>query len=321
VKALKEAYQNYFKIGAAVNRRTIRSHADLIKTHFDSITCENEMKPALLYDRDGNPDSSGADEIYTFARENNLEVRGHTLIWHNQMPPFFSADKDREKSLALISAHMKRVAETYDANLYAWDVVNEAIEDKSDVYLRQTQWLEIFGTNYISEMFKLAGQFFKNKALYYNDYNETNPVKREKIARLVKELQAEGAPIHGVGMQAHYNIYGPSLDEIEKSIELYAGLGVKISVTEMDVSLFQFGDHLSLPAPAAELLEKQAEYYRQCFSVFRAYKDHIDSVTLWGVADDATWLDNFPVRGRKNWPLLFDENHQGKEAFRRVVEF
>jgi endo-1,4-beta-xylanase len=213
------------------------------------------------------------------------------------------------------------MSERYERGLYAWDVVNEAIDDKGGMFLRQTKWLENLGDNYLTDVFKMAGKYFTGKDLYYNDYNDANPNKRVKIARLIKELRENGAPVNGLGLQAHYNIYTPATDEIKESIELYAGLGVKLSVTEMDVSMFRFDDHSSLIAPTADLIERQAEYYRSCFKIFREYKSHIDSVTLWGVADDATWLDNFPVRGRKNWPLLFDEGHNPKEAFWRVVDF
>jgi endo-1,4-beta-xylanase len=170
-------------------------------------------------------------------------------------------------------------------------------------------------------MFTLAGRYFTGKDLYYNDYNEASPEKREKIARLVKGLRESGVPVTGIGMQAHHNLFSPPLDDIKAAIELYAALGVRLSVTEMDVSVFRFEDHSSIPAPTAEQTEAQAEFYRQYFKILREYKEHIDSVTLWGVADDATWLDGFPARGRKNWPLLFDENHEHKEAFWRIVQF
>ncbi len=314
MKTLKEAYAGYFKIGAAVSRRMIKTHEELITTHFNSITCGNEMKPASLYNQDKEPDFTGADEVHAFAVKNNIEMRGHTLIWHNQTPEWIMSAEN-------IEAHMKLVSEKYDKNLYAWDVVNEAIDDKHDLFLRQTKWLENLGENYLTDVFKMAGKYFSGKDLYYNDYNDATPNKREKMIKLIKQLKENGAPVNGLGLQAHYNIYTPTIDEIKASIELYAGLGVKLSVTEMDVSVFRFEDHSSLPAPTAELIEKQAEYYRQCFKIYREYKDHIDSVTLWGVADDATWLDHFPARGRKNWPLLFDAEHKPKEAFWRVIDF
>jgi endo-1,4-beta-xylanase len=320
MKSLKEVYEPYFKVGAAVNRRSVHSHGELLIKHFNSITCENEMKTGSLYGADGGFNPSGADEIYNFAVDNEMGVRGHTLIWHNQMPRFYYEEKDRDRAFEHIKSHMKTMSERY-GGVYAWDAVNEAVEDKTDAYLRETWGRELFGEDYIAEMFRLAGGFFPDATLYYNDYNETSPRKREKIARLVRGMREQGVPVGGVGMQAHYNIYSPSHDEIKEAIELYAGLGVKVSITEMDVSLFAFGDSSQLPDPATELLEKQAAYYAECFKIFREYSEHIESVTLWGVADDMTWLDHFPVRARKNKPLLFDEEHNPKEAFLRVVDF
>jgi len=321
MKSLKDVYAPYFKIGAAVNRRTIKSHRDLILSHFNSMTCENEMKYGSLCDEKGNYDTSGADEIYEFAVINDLGLRGHTLVWHNQTPQYVFAENDSGLLLDRLANHMQFVSERYQKNTYEWDVVNEAIDDKTEAYLRDSKWLEILGDDFIVKVFKLAGKYFPDKKLFYNDYNETNPVKRVKIARLVKELQDKGAPIHGIGFQAHYNIFEPNLDEIREAYEFYASLGLKISVTEMDISVFKFEDHSSIPEPTADLIEKHAELYRQCFKLFREYSEIIESVTLWGVADDATWLDHFPARNRKNWPLLFDTNHQPKEAFHRVVDF
>lgn len=319
--SLKEKYLPYFKIGAAVSRRTIRTHADLLTKHFNSLTCENEMKYASVYTKNGDTDFTGADAVYAFALEHGMALRGHTLVWHNQTPAFAFKENDREGTIQGLEEHMRHMAARYDQGVYAWDVVNEAIEDKEDTYLRDTKWLAILGEDYISEVFATARRIFPGKDLYYNDYNETNATKRGKIIKLITLLKERGVPIDGVGLQAHYNIYTPTVDEIKKSLEQYAALGLKISITEMDVSVFRFEDHTQLPAPTAELIERQAEFYRQCFAVYREYAAHIDSVTLWGVADDATWLDHFPARGRKNWPLLFDEEHNPKEAFRRIIEF
>ncbi|AZK46397.1 endo-1,4-beta-xylanase [Paenibacillus lentus] len=157
--------------------------------------------------------------------------------------------------------------------------------------------------------------------LFYNDYNESNPLKREKIYRLLQLLLDQGAPIHGVGLQAHWNLYGPSLDDIRAAIEKYASLGLQLQLTELDVSMFAFDDkRTDLKEAPPELIELQAQRYEQLFKLLKEYRDVISSVTFWGAADDYTWLDNFPVCGRKNWPFLFDEHHQPKPAFHRVAE-
>lgn len=321
MQRLKDKYKDYFKIGAEVNSWTIKSHADLITTHFNSITCENEMKPISLAPEEGRFTFERADEIYDFAVKNDLGVRGHTFVWHNQTPDWIFNVKDREELLERLKNHIAVVGGRYRDKVYCWDAVNEAIEDKTDLVLRQSKWLEKLGEHYMDDVFRIAKEVLPEKEFFYNDYNETNPVKRKKIYDTVKGMLDRGVPVDGIGMQMHINIYGPSIDELKSALELYASLNLRIHVTEMDVSMFEFNDHTRLDYPPAELIEKQAQVYADYFKVFREYKDHIDCVTLWGVADDMTWLDNFPVPRRKNWPLLFDVNHNPKEAFYRILEF
>ncbi|KAI7251187.1 hypothetical protein KC345_g11592, partial [Hortaea werneckii] len=221
----------------------------------------------------------------------------------------------REQLLGRLQTHINTVVGRYRGQAYAWDVVNEAIEDKSDQYLRNTKWLEILGEDYLREAFEMAHQADPDALLFYNDYNETDPVKRDKIFKLVRSLLDQGTPIHGIGMQAHWNIYGPAIDEIRSALELYASLGLRIHITELDLSMFRFEDkRADLKAPIVEMLRLQEERYAEIFAVLLDYRKVIDSVTFWGVADDYTWLDGFPVQGRKNWPFLFDVHQQPKAS-------
>ena len=182
------------------------------------------------------------------------------------------------------------------------------------------RWLEIGGEEFIARAFQYAHEADPDALLFYNDYNESDPVKREKIYTLVKSLLDRDVPIHGVGLQAHWNIESPSLDDIRAAIERYASLGLKLHITELDMSVFMHDDkRTDLKAPTEQMLEKQAERYRQIFDLFKEYKGHITSVTFWGVADNYTWLDNFPVRGRKNWPLVFDLEGKPKQSFWEIV--
>ena len=157
--------------------------------------------------------------------------------------------------------------------------------------------------------------------LYYNDYNESNIDKRDKIYKAVKDMLDRGIPVDGIGLQCHWNLYSPSMDEFKRAMEQYAKLGIKIQVTEMDVSVYEFGDKTKLDRPGIDLLKRQTEIYKEGFKILREYKELVDTVTLWGVADDNTWLDHFPVHNRKNWPLLFDENHRPKEALYAIMDF
>ncbi len=318
---LKDKYKDYFKIGAAVSTRTVETHAELLKAHFNSLTCENETKFVSIQAKEDSYNFKKADKIVQFARDNDMAMRGHTFTWHNQTPKWVFEDADKELVLSRLRKHMEIVGRRYEKDFYCWDVVNEAIEDKTDLFLRVSPWTEIVGEDFMDYSFRLAKEILPETELFYNDYNETDPVKRDKIYEAVKGMLDRGVPVDGVGLQCHWNIHKPSMDQIKRAIEKYADLGLKLHVTEMDISLFAHDDKSGVDKPTEKMLEMQAKVYGDAFALFRDYKGIIENVTLWGVADDVTWLSNFPVWNRKNWPLLFDDNHQPKEAFMRLMDF
>ena len=324
---LKKVYHNYFDIGAAVNTQTIETQRTLIVEQFNSITAENDMKFESLQPEEGNFTFEKADKLAAFARVHDLKMRGHTLVWHNQTPAWVFQGKGRQgisRDLLLqrMKEHISTVVKRYKGTVYCWDVVNEAVADEGQEVLRQSSWRNIIGDDYIEIAFQMAYEADPEALLFYNDYNESHPEKREKIFKLVKTMVDKGVPVHGVGLQAHWNIYDPSIDQIRAAIERYASLGLKLQLTELDVSVFSFEDRRTdLTKPPSELLHTQAKRYEQIFQLLREYKEQITAVTFWGAADDYTWLDDFPVKGRKNWPFLFDENHKPKEAFWDAVRF
>lgn len=317
---LKEKYKDYFKIGAAVNTRTIESHKDIILREFNSITCENEMKYISVAPDGVNYDFTNADKIYAFAQENGLDMRLHTFLWHNQVPKEIF-DNEREVFLKNFKAHIEKVSARYGSGVYACDVANEVIEDTSDGFFRESPWLSTMGDEFCDIAFKYAKEALPGVTLVYNDYNECHPEKSQKIYRLVKELKERDIPVDCLGMQGHWNISKPTIDEVKRAFELYAKLGVKLHVTELDISVYSDMEPSDLTAPTTEMLKAQTEVYKQIFAIFREYKEILESVTLWGVADDATWLSYFRKLNRKNWPLLFDENHQPKDAYYAVMDF
>ncbi|MFL6554913.1 MAG: endo-1,4-beta-xylanase [Bacillus sp. (in: firmicutes)] len=327
VPSLIKVYENYFNIGAAVNLRTINSQQNLLAQQFNSITAENDMKFEELQPVEGQFTFEKADKLAAFAKENGMKIRGHTLVWHNQTPAWVHHNSQGEKVtrdelLQRMKNHITTVMKRYKGQIYCWDVVNEAVTDEGLELYRKTNWLDIIGEDYIENAFEFAHAADPNALLFYNDYNESNPEKREKIYRLVKSLVDKQVPIHGVGLQAHWNLTNPSLDEIRAAIERYASLGLKLQLTELDVSVFAFEDkRTDLIEPTSEMNELQSQRYQQLFELLREYRDVVTAVTFWGAADDYTWLNDFPVRGRKNWPFLFDENHQPKEAFWKVISF
>ncbi|MDQ0255910.1 endo-1,4-beta-xylanase [Evansella vedderi] len=327
VPSLHSIYKDYFPIGAAVNSTTLHSDKDLLAKHFNSLTAENEMKFENLQPKENEFTFDKADEMLNFASDNNMKFRGHTLVWHNQTPEWVFTENDgstvtRENLLNRMENHISTVMGRYKGRIYSWDVVNEAISDESSEFLRKSNWLEIIGEDFISKAFEMAHKTDPAAALFYNDYNESNPEKREKIYRLVKSLVEREVPIHGVGLQAHWNVSQPSIDHIREAIERYASLGMQIQITEMDVSAFDWDDRRTdLTKPTEKMAEMQTRRFEEFFQLFREYKEIITSVTFWGISDSYTWLNDFPVKGRKNWPFVLDEKGEPKESFWKIIDF
>ncbi|MFP4015726.1 MAG: endo-1,4-beta-xylanase [Halanaerobiaceae bacterium] len=322
---LYQKFSSDFPIGAAVSRWTLSSHKDILEKHFNSLTAENEMKFSSLQPSENNFNFNDADRLISFAKENNMKVRGHVLVWHNQTPGWVFEDGSgnqvsSEVLLQRMEDHINKVVKRYDDDIYAWDVVNEAISDSEDEFYRDSPYYSILGEDYIRKAFELARSADPDAKLFYNDYNAVQPVKRDKIHQLLKDLIDDGVPIDGVGIQAHWDIYWPSISDIKEAIEMYSDLGLEVQITELDLSLFSWGDDTSYEEPPAELLDIQAKRYKDLFALFQEYNDVITAVTLWGVADDSTWLDNYPVENRDNWPLLFDEDHQPKKAYWELMD-
>lgn len=323
--SLWQRYRNYFSVGAAVTPKTLKTHIELLTHNFNSLTCENHMKPSILQPKEGEYRFKAADATVDFAMEHSMLIRGHTFVWHNQTPDWFFLDAGQVADKALVvdrlKNHINKVTSKYNQQIYCWDVVNEAVEDKGSSCLRNTKWLECLGEDYIKIAFELAREEDPNAKLFYNDYNAVVPEKRDKIFGLLKDLKEKDTPIDGMGIQGHWDIYNFSEDDIRKAIEMYASLDLEIHITELDVSVHDWREPSSLKVPTAKMLELQEKKYDEIFTIFREYSEVVKSVTLWGVADDVTWLDGFPIKGRKNWPLLFDEDHKPKGSFWRVVDF
>jgi len=327
--SLYQAYMEYFPIGAGVEYWDILNHREFLVKHFNSLTAGNEMKFASLQPSEGVFAFFRADEMVSFTRKHKMLLRGHTLVWHQQYPSWLFADgagpASRELVLKRLADHINVVVPRYKDAVYCWDVVNEAVSDNMSEFLRKdSPWYKAAGEDYIAEAFRLAHQADPDAKLFYNDYGTTGANKREKIYVLLEDLLAAGVPVHGMGMQAHWDITSPSINELETAIRRYASLGLEVQITELDISLYGWNDKRRFINDPEELkvrLEMQAEQYREIFTVFREYRDVITGVTVWGLGDARTWKDNFPVRGRKDLPLLFDLDYQPKEAFWEVVDF
>lgn len=350
MKTLKQAYKNYFTVGAAVAARWLDEAADVIKNNFDTVTAENEMKYMGIHNHDyPKPDFRGlkrgerpappvmtnkerfvhpnleldtapADKIYDFARKNNILVRGHTLSWHGSYPWGIFEQLTAEELETNTVEHYDFVSKRYP-DCYCWDVVNEAVEDKNETgYLRKTVYMDKFGEDYLFKLYGLAREYFPNAKLCCNDYNEFVPQKREKILRLVNALK-ERELVDVIGCQCHVNVLlmDKGFDEIKRTYDMYADTGLKIHITEMDVNCIDW-DH---PGEITEQsIARVADVYGELFKIFRQYKGVIENVTLWGVSNKHSWLNHFKM-GKKveNHPLLFDGEYRPTEAFFRVTEF
>ncbi|MDJ1492822.1 endo-1,4-beta-xylanase [Cytophagaceae bacterium DM2B3-1] len=332
-KGLKDYYKNYFPIGVAVSPRALQGpEAGLILQQFNSITPENAMKMGPIHPEENRYFWDDADAIVNFAQTNKLRIRGHNLCWHEQTPKWIFTDAQgnnvtKEVLLKRLKDHITTVVSRYKGKIYAWDVVNEAIDDDSTKFLRNSLWYQICGEDFIVKAFEYAHQADPNALLFYNDYNTERPEKTERVYQLLKKLKEAKVPVHGVGLQAHWSIYEPTEKELRNAIEKFSSLGLQIHFTEVDMSVYRWEKHRrerkegESDAFTPELEQKQLEQYKKVFSIFREYKKAITSVTFWNISDKSTWLDNYPVRGRKNYPLLFDQNLQPKKVYWEVIKF
>lgn len=334
IKGLKDYYINHFPIGVAVTPRQLQDSAQrkLILTQFNSVTAENAMKMSLIHPEEDRYNWEGADAIVDFAVSNGLKVRGHTLCWHNQAPKWMFYDQTgnrvtREVLLSRLKKHIQTVVSRYKGKIYAWDVVNEAISDNPGDFLRNSLWYQICGEDFIAKAFEYAHEADPKAILFYNDYNTEYPEKRQRIYKLLKKLLDAGVPVDAVGLQGHWSVKDPSEEMLKNAIEQYASLGIKVQVTELDVSIYTDGNIAEQAGTAGvtgfspELQQRQADQYGKFFKVFRQYKGILTGVTFWNLSDRYSWLDNFPVRGRKNYPLLFDKDLKPKSAYWNVVTF
>jgi endo-1,4-beta-xylanase len=343
IPALQEVFQNAFLIGGALNPSQFTGEnapeAELVTKHFSTITAENVMKWERIHPEPGVYEFGPADAFVAFGEEHDMFVVGHALVWHSQVPDWVFRDAEgnevgRDTLLARMRDHIQTVVGRYSGRVDGWDVVNEALND--DGTLRESPWLRIIGEDYLARAFEYAHEADPDAELYYNDYSLNNPAKRDGAVRLVRSLQAQGIPVAGIGMQAHYALAYPALEEIAASIEAFAEVG-DVMITELDVAVLprpqqHWGADISQRAelraelnPFTEefpdsMQQRLARRYADFFEIFLAHRDDISRVTFWGVTDAASWLNDWPIAGRTSYPLLFDRQSRPKPAFFAVVE-
>ncbi|WP_209330868.1 endo-1,4-beta-xylanase [Lunatimonas salinarum] len=340
---LQSAFEGKFLFGAALGRRHINGTdlkgLELLRQHFNSIVAENVMKSGPIQPTEGNFNFTMADRFVEIGLQGGYHMVGHTLIWHSQAPKWFFTDKDgNDVSPEVLTQRMKdhiyTVVGRYKGKVHGWDVVNEAILD--DGSWRNSKFYQILGEDFVKLAFQFAHEADPDAELYYNDYSMANPGKREGVVRMVKRLQEQGIPIHGIGMQGHIGLEYPSMNQFEKSILAFSELNVNVMITELDLTVLpaprrDMGADVATNAAYQESLNpyteglpeevqrKFDERYLDLFGLLLKHHDKISRVTLWGIQDGDSWKNGWPVRGRTDYPLLFNRDYSPKRVVGEII--
>lgn len=341
---LKDAFNDKFYIGTAMNTWQITgkdtASLKVINEHFSAIVAENCMKSGPIQPKEGEFNFELADRFVEYGMQNDKFITGHCLIWHSQAPGWFFTDSlgnevDHDVLIERMKTHIYTVVGRYKGKVKGWDVVNEAIED--DGSYRKSRFYKILGEDFIKYAFQFAHEADPDCELYYNDYSMSVPGKRNGVVAMVSKLKEQGVKIDGIGMQTHIGLDYPQIEQFEASMEAFAALGLKVMITEMDISVLplpkwnqsadistniEYQEKLNpytegLPDSVRIALD---ERYAEFFKLFLEHKKYVTRVTVWGVNDGISWKNGFPVRGRTDYPLLFDRNNQAKTVVPVLID-
>ena len=343
LSSLKKVFDSKFKVGVAINKNQIKQkkskEVDLIKNQFSSLTAENVMKWEEIHPKKNKYNFKISDLIVSMAQENDQDLIGHTLVWHNQIPEWVTRNPDgslveKNKLFDNITQHISTVAGRYSGKIKGWDVVNEAILD--DGSFRKNDFYNIAGEDYIFKSFEIAQKVDPSAELYYNDFSMYKPEKCDAAIVVANKIKDKGIRIDGIGLQAHWGLDYPTIDEIEQSIIKIYEAGYKVHFTELDIDVlpnlweiegadlsdnFKSNDELNpyrkhLPDSISNLL---ANRYSEIFDLFVKHSNKIERVTFWGLSDGHSWKNDWPAKGRTNYPLLFDKENEPKEAYHDIL--
>lgn len=340
--SLKDAFHGLFRVGVALNQRQFEEKdpraAGIVAAQFNTISPENVMKWEVIHPRVDGYNFGPADEYVAFGQKYRMFIVGHTLLWHSQVPRWVFQDEKgapltRDALLERMKEHITTVVTRYKGKIGGWDVVNEALNE--DGTLRKSPWLTIIGEDYLAKAFQYAHAADPSCELYYNDYSVENEAKRKGAVDLIKKLQAAGVNVAAMGLQGHDSLAWPTLAQQEDTINAFAALGVKISISEFDIDVLPpagRGNSADVSATSAgganpyvhglpeDIQKTLAKRYADLFALFVKHAGVMSRVTFWGVTDGDSWKNNFPVRGRTNYPLLFDRDGKPKLAFDAVIQ-
>ena len=317
----------------------------VVARDFNALTAENCMKPMFMQPNEGEYFFKASDFCVDFAEANSMVLVGHTLVWHAMTADWFFKDEagqlpSRELMLERMRAHIDTVVGRYKGRIPYWDVVNEAVLYQgagNSAVFRESPWFKAIGEDYIELAFRHTHAVDPDAKLYYNDYNMTKKEKVDFVLEMVSEMRANGVPIHGVGMQGHWMLDWPSLSDIEYTLRTFADAGIPVSITELDISVLpdapsHSGANVTDDVEYAEkynpysqsipdeVLQKQADRYHEIFELFLKYKSNIERVTFWGTSDSQSWKNSYPMKGRTDYPLLFDRKFNSKPAYHSLLK-
>jgi endo-1,4-beta-xylanase len=292
-----------FNIGVAMGVKfdqNNQTHNNLVKKEFNIVVSENNMKAENIHPQKGQPNFVNADKLVTFAQQNNMKVRGHTLVWYNQNPDWLMSGT-RQSLLENMKFHIETVAGHFKGKIYQWDVVNEAFADEGGGYRNPCHWYSIIGEDYIDSAFVYAHRADPDCKLFLNDYNNSyTNTKSTAIYNKVKKMRENGIPIHGVGFQCHERTSKntPDLyDRVKTNFDRFAALGLEIAITEIDIRI-ESGSNADTHAAVYDTFLKAALNTPKC-----------NTFMIWGVIDEDSWV------GADQQALIFDNSFQPKPAY------
>ena len=341
---LKDHFKDDFLLGTMLSNQVLQEpnpkHEAVVTQNFNAITAENCMKWESIQPEKGEFTWELADKFVNYGEQQDLNMIGHVLVWHSQTPSYvfnnwWGRPRTETSLKSLMQNHIESLAGRYQGKLWAWDVVNEAVND--DGSWRKSGWYNILGEDFVRLAFHMAREVDENALLLYNDYNMHIPKKRDFVAGFARHFMNTGMPIDAIGMQGHIGLDYPDLDEFEASIIAYGKTGLKVHFTEVDVDVlpaawdhigaeistaFEYSDELNpytdgLPK---DIEERLTQRYREFFALCLKHRDIVSRVSMWGVYDGENWKNDFPVKGRTNYPLLFDRDLKPKPAYHELFK-
>lgn len=332
IPSLSESLSDYFPVGVSVTRGNLRSISDtaFIDKHFATLTSFEEMLPINCHPRQNHYRWKTIDEMVDFAQRNGKQIRGNCLVRYDAMPDWMFFDGEsvtsRDSLFNRLRLHIQTVMNRYKGKVYCWDVVSNAVADDTALTLRQNNWLyQVAGEEYVEFAFRCAHEADSTALLFYNDYNLNRPDKLERTYRMLKNLIDKGVHIDGVGMQGHWSLFEPTRPQLDTALSRFRSLGLQVHITQLDVSLYKWERQRRIMRRRETVVYdeerkmQQEVQYKIIFDVLKQNSDIVTNVTFWGLDDRGSWLNNYPVRGRRNYPLLFDTFRCPKHVFYSLI--